>query len=85
MVDALSRIRNEEGISSFWKGATPSVLRGVTVTISMLVTYDESKERISRRFNWDINDRKVLMSASSISALAIATFALPLDNMKTKL
>merc|ERR1711920_470278 len=38
--DAFSRIVSEEGVTSLWRGAVPTMSRAVALNVSMLVSYD---------------------------------------------
>ena len=51
----------------------------------MLVTYDEAKERLTKRWGKDANPRVIMFAASMMSACATSTASLPFDNIKTKL
>ena len=46
--DAFSRIVKEEGVTACWNGATPTIARAISLNVAMLVTYDESKERLTK-------------------------------------
>lgn len=48
--NAIGRIVNEEGLLTLWRGSTPTVIRGTTITVVMLVSFDEVKERLSKAF-----------------------------------
>lgn len=48
VVDAFTRIVKDEGVTSLWKGAVPTMTRAVSLNVAMLVTYDECKERITK-------------------------------------
>jgi solute carrier family 25 oxoglutarate transporter 11 len=43
VVDAFRRIIKEEGFFALWRGATPTVIRGVVLNLAMLASYDEVK------------------------------------------
>lgn len=81
--DAFSRIISEEGFLSCWKGATPTVVRAMSLNLGMLATYDESKERLSKYLGKSPNAVWVL--SSFISGGIAAAMSLPFDNVKTKL
>lgn len=81
--DALSRITREEGVLSCWKGATPTVVRAMSLNLGMLVSYDESKERLSKYLGKSPN--LVWFLSSFISGTIAAAMSLPFDNVKTKL
>ena len=81
--DAVLRIAKEEGIASCWKGATPTVIRAMSLNLGMLTSYDESKERLEKYF--PKNPNMVWIMASLISGAIASTMSLPFDNVKTKL
>jgi solute carrier family 25 oxoglutarate transporter 11 len=81
--DATRRIVSEEGLLSCWKGATPTVVRAMSLNLGMLVSYEESKERLSHYFIH--SPYTVVYLSSLISGSLAATMSLPFDNVKTKL
>lgn len=56
----------------------------MSLNVSQLVTYDEAKERLNKRWGKG-HEKTVMFSASMISAVASSTCSLPFDNVKTKL
>lgn len=82
--DAFRRIISEEGVVHLWNGAGPTIMRACALNVAQLVTYDEAKERLTKTWGKE-NDKKILFSASMISAVATSTASLPFDNVKTKL
>lgn len=82
--DAFRRIVSEEGITSCWNGASPTIARAMSLNVAMLVTYDEAKERLTHRFGKE-NPKQVMFAASMLSAVATSAASLPFDNIKTKL
>lgn len=83
--DAFSRIIKEEGVTSCWNGATPTILRAMALNVAMLVTYDEAKERLTAYLGTGANVRLIQFGSSMLSAVATSTASLPFDNIKTKL
>jgi solute carrier family 25 oxoglutarate transporter 11 len=80
----LLRIRKEEGLLSLWKGATPTVVRAMSLNLGMLVSYEMAKEEFERVM--DKNRAKTIYVLSSLVSGAVAsTMSLPFDNVKTKL
>jgi solute carrier family 25 oxoglutarate transporter 11 len=82
--NAFGRIVSEEGVTSLWSGATPTICRAMSLNVAMLVTYDETKERLTARFGKD-SPYKVMFAASMLSAVSTSIASLPFDNVKTKL
>lgn len=83
--DAFARIVREEGVTSCWNGATPTIVRAMVMNLAMLVTYDECKERLTAYMSKDTNPRLIQFGASMASAVATSCASLPFDNIKTKL
>jgi len=42
--DAFTRIVQDEGATSLWKGSVPTMLRATALNVAMFVTYDTAKE-----------------------------------------
>lgn len=74
----------EEGVTSLWNGATPTIARAMSLNMSQLVTYDECK-KIMTKFMGKDHDKAIMFSASMIAAVATSAASLPFDNIKTKL
>jgi len=83
--DAFGRIIKEEGITSCWNGATPTICRAMALNVAMLVTYDEVKERLTAYLGKGANPKYIMFWASMVSAVATSAASLPFDNVKTKL
>jgi solute carrier family 25 oxoglutarate transporter 11 len=84
VVDAFSRIVTEEGFLSLWKGCTPTVVRAMALNLGMLVSYDESKERLEKVLGAS-RANLIWVLSSIISGGIAATMSLPFDNVKTKM
>jgi solute carrier family 25 oxoglutarate transporter 11 len=84
VIDAFSRIAREEGFLSLWKGCTPTVVRAMALNLGMLVSYDESKERLQKVLGKERSNMTFVLS-SLISGGIAATMSLPFDNVKTKM
>lgn len=82
--EAFNRIIAEEGTTSLWNGAGPTMLRAMALNMAMLVTYEEAKEILTHKFG-DEHHKKIMFVASMLSASATSTASLPFDNIKTKL
>jgi len=51
--DAFSRVTREEGVLKLWTGGVITMSRACSLNMCMLVSYDESKERLSNYFSKD--------------------------------
>jgi len=47
--NAIKRIPKEEGILNLWKGGVPTVVRAMSLNLGMFTTYEESKERLTKK------------------------------------
>ena len=84
VIDAFSRIAREEGFLSLWKGCAPTVVRAMSLNLGMLVSYDESKEKLEKVLGKD-QQNTIWILSSLISGGIAATMSLPFDNVKTKM
>ena len=82
--NAFSRIIKEEGVTTLWNGANPTIMRAISLNVSQLVTYDETKERLTKVFGKK-HEKMIMVCSSMIAAVATSTCSLPFDNIKTKL
>lgn len=82
--DAFGRIVKDEGVLSCWKGCTPTVVRAMALNLGMLVSYDESKERLEKYLGKE-RANTIWVLSSLISGGIAATMSLPFDNVKTKM
>jgi hypothetical protein len=48
LFDATRRILAEDGITSFFKGAFPIVLRGIAFNVGMFATFEQFKEDLNK-------------------------------------
>lgn len=74
------RIIREEGVLSLWKGASPTITRAMALNVSMLSTYDQSKEMLHPYIR-DASSLAIVSSA--ISAFFATITSLPFDYVKT--
>jgi solute carrier family 25 oxoglutarate transporter 11 len=49
VVNALTRIVSEEGVTGLWAGAVPTITRAISLNVAMMVSYEEAKERLVER------------------------------------
>jgi solute carrier family 25 oxoglutarate transporter 11 len=51
--DAFIRVTRDEGVLKLWTGGVITMSRACSLNMCMLVSYDESKERLSNYFPKD--------------------------------
>lgn len=83
--DAFTRIVQDEGATSLWKGSVPTMLRATSLNVAMFVTYDTAKEVATASMGDTASPFKIQMGSSMLAAIATAVGSLPFDNIKTKI
>lgn len=81
--DAFSRIVRQEGLSSLWVGASPTVARAMALNFGQLAFFAESKSQLSTHTN--LSPRNQMFAASGIAGFFASFFSLPFDFVKTRL
>jgi solute carrier family 25 oxoglutarate transporter 11 len=80
--DALLRMLREEGLKGMFSGASPAMLRGLTLNMGMLATYDPTKDALTPILGKGIGAN---LGAATVSGTCAAIFSLPFDFIKTRL
>lgn len=80
--DALIRIYREEGLTTLWRGATPTMGRAMVVNAAQLATYSQAKQII---LNYMEDGIPCHFVASMISGLVTTIASMPVDIAKTRL
>ena len=82
--DALIRIAREEGVLTYWRGATPTVSRAIVVSVTQLATYDKFKSSLVQ-YGGMRDGVGLHFAASLLSGLVYSFASLPLDTAKTRM
>lgn len=83
VVDAITRMSKQEGITSLWRGSSLTVNRAMLVTASQLASYDQFKEMIIAK--GIMNDGLGTHVTASFAAGFVAAVASnPVDVIKTR-
>lgn len=82
-VDAMIRMAREEGMSGFFSGASPTVYRGLSINIGMLVSYGYYQELLEPVCGKGTQSNR--FTAGALSGWTAATVSLPFDFIKTRL
>ena len=84
--EAFYRIIREEGVLRLWRGCGSTVVRGMTMNLAMLTTFDEVKEFLNDRSSpEEQNSIKTRLISSAVSGVVCSFVSLPFDNIKTKM
>merc|ERR1712179_174234 len=82
--NALARIYKEEGLTTLWRGATPTIARAMVVNAAQLASYSQAKQAILG--TGYIQDGIFChFVASMISGLVTTIASMPVDIAKTRL
>jgi len=82
--DALIKIGRAEGLNGFFAGATPTVVRGLSINVGMLTTYDSFKKWNAGWLGGEGSQQNRFFSGA-LSGWTAATVSLPFDFVKTRL
>lgn len=82
--DAISRVIRQEGFTSLWVGAGPTITRCISLNMAQLTTYSQAKEELLKLSAFDDNIITHL-SASMISGLVATAVSTPFDVAKTRI
>jgi hypothetical protein len=85
-LNALSRMRKEEGLRSWYFGLGPNVGRAMLVTAGQLASYDELKYLLLKKTGGLFKDNIVThFTASFLAGLLATMMSQPVDVIKTRL
>uniref|UniRef100_A0A1A9UXQ8 Mitochondrial 2-oxoglutarate/malate carrier protein n=1 Tax=Glossina austeni TaxID=7395 RepID=A0A1A9UXQ8_GLOAU len=84
VVDALTRIHQEEGIKGLWTGCLPTVGRAMVVNMCQLASYSQFKNALHTS-RLQLDGILLHTGASCLSGLLTSVASMPLDIAKTRL
>lgn len=85
VVDALSRIVREEGLTALWRGSLPTVGRAMVVNMTQLASYSQFKNYfLTSSFQME-EGIKLHFVASMLSGFLTTITSMPLDIAKTRI
>lgn len=82
VVDALMRIARSEGITAWWAGCYPTVVRAMALNFGQLAFFSEAKSQLK---DTSMGPRAQTLTASAIAGFFASFFSLPFDFVKTRL
>ncbi|GAV59243.1 Mito_carr domain-containing protein, partial [Cephalotus follicularis] len=83
VVDAITRMAKQEGVTSLWRGSSLTVNRAMLVTASQLASYDEIKEKILKKGLMK-DGLGTHVTASFAAGFVAAVASNPVDVIKTR-
>lgn len=83
VVDAITRMAKQEGVTSLWRGSSLTVNRAMLVTASQLASYDQIKETILRK-GLMRDGLGTHVTASFAAGFVAAVVTNPVDVIKTR-
>jgi len=84
VVDALVKIGYKEGLNGYFTGAWPTIVRGLSINVGMLMTFDQFK-RWNAGWAGGEGSQTNRFVSGALSGWTAATMALPFDFIKTRL
>ncbi|KAK7076202.1 hypothetical protein SK128_002360 [Halocaridina rubra] len=84
VVDALMRITREEGLSTLWRGAIPTMGRAMVVNAAQLASYSQAKQALLGT-SYFADNIFLHFCASMISGLVTTAASMPVDIAKTRI
>ena len=82
--NALKRMISEEGVTGFFTGASPTIVRGLLINVGMLTTYDSFKKGLGDYLG-GYESQTNRFVCGFLSGWVAATMSLPADFIKTRL
>lgn len=82
-VDAMVRMFREEGLKGFFSGASPTVYRGLSINVGMLVSYGYYQTALEPYTGKGSQSNR--FAAGALSGWTASTVSLPFDFIKTRL
>ena len=82
VLDGISRIYKEEGLTTLWRASTPNILRAIGLNVGMMTSYQELKERLKPVLGDTFYNH---ICSSVIAGICGTLLCLPFDNVKVKM
>ncbi|GFR47827.1 hypothetical protein Agub_g9605 [Astrephomene gubernaculifera] len=82
--DAFLRIVREDGAGGLFRGATPTVVRAMSLNMGMLASNDQAKEMIEAA-GFEKGGSAAVLGGAFIAGFLASAFSLPFDFIKTRM
>jgi len=83
-IQAIYKIGASEGVTTLWRGCTPTVLRAMVVNAAQLATYSQSKQMLIES-GWFKDNILCHFAGSMISGFVTTAVSMPVDIAKTRI
>lgn len=84
-LDGLRKIARNEGLSSLWRGLSPTLLMSIPANVIYFTGYDWLRTNKRSPINTHINDTYAPLIAGSIARVAAASVISPVEMFRTRL
>jgi len=82
VADAFARIVREDGLGGLFRGATPTIVRAMSLNMGMLATNDQAKEMLQ---DMGYKGQTSVLGGAFIAGIVASACSLPFDYVKTQM
>ena len=84
-IDCIVRVAKEEGVTTLWRGAIPTVARAAAMNAGLLGVTSESKEQMVKIWGMDPRALDTIFLASFHASFWANAAAMPFDVVKSRI
>ena len=84
-IDCVIRMAREEGVTTLWRGAPPTVLRASVLNACLLGISSELKPRVASRMEWEPSSIKTIGVSAFVASFFANLTAMPFDVIKSRM
>ena len=84
-IDCVVRVAREEGVGALYTGATPTVLRAMSLNSALLAITSQLKPEVARRTGWGDTDVKNMFISVSVASYFATVCSQPFDVCKSRI
>ncbi len=83
-IDCVVRIAREEGVTTLWRGAVPTVIRAAALSGTLLSITSDLKPRIAEKTGWGPTSVQNMFSATLVGSFFANVVTNPVDVVKSR-
>ena len=83
--DALRRIATEEGVRTYWRGSTPTVVRATAVGVTQVGFYDQCKSWLVQSGYFAPTSVSTFVTSSLITGVVYSFLTMPIETVKIRM